>query len=498
MNKRPNIIMILTDDQGYWSLGCNGNREIRTPNIDELAARGVNFSNFFCTSPVCSPARASILTGQIPSQHGVHDWIHGGGGEKPSDPPIEYLADCPGYTDFLAESGYVCGQSGKWHMGATCTPQKSYSHWFATLKGSGTYIDANVFQGTELTETKGYITDLITDDALAFIDECCDAGDKPFYLNLAYTAPHSPLVDQHKQEYVDYYMEHCTFSDIPQEPRSPWIQQHPVEIRHTESFMNPDREYVTLRDLLAGYYAAVQGVDDGVGRVVEKLRERGILENTLIIYTSDNGYNCGHHGLWGKGNCSTPLNLYDTSCKVPCIISMPGTVKEGVVCDSLLSAYDFMPTLLDFVGIQNPNAESLPGSSFLPELTGNGNGEYRRAVTVFDEYGPARMIRTKEWKYIHRYPYGPHELYDLKNDPDERFNLLWETRNFVHSPAFVEQKAEELFHEMQAWFLEYVKPTCDGKGEPVYGRGQLCMVGPNSTKRVAFNPPDPTKYGKKK
>ena len=117
---------------------------------------------------------------------------------------------------------------------------------------------------------------------------------------------------------------------------------------------------------------------------------------------------------------------------------------------------------------------------------------------MFDEYGPARMIRTKEWKYIHRYPYGPHELYDLKNDPDERFNLLWETRNFVHSPAFVEKKADELFHEMQAWFLEYVKPTRDGKGEPVYGRGQLCMVGPDATKRIAFNPPDPTKYGKKK
>ena len=305
MKKNPNIILILTDDQGYWSLGCYGNREIRTPNIDALAERGVKFENFFCTSPVCSPARASILTGTIPSQHGIHDWIQGGGGEKPADPPIEYLEGIEGYTDFLARAGYVCGLSGKWHMGATGVPQKSYTHWFATLKGSGTYIDADVFRGSQLESTSGYLTDLITDDAVAFIDECCDA-DKPFYLNLAYTAPHSPLIDQHKREYVDYYLENCTFDDIPQEPRNPWIQQHPIEIQHSESFMSPDRKDITLRDLLAGYYAAVQGVDDGVGRVVSKLRERGILEDTLIVFMSDNGYNCGHHGIWARATAPIP------------------------------------------------------------------------------------------------------------------------------------------------------------------------------------------------
>ena len=496
MTKKPNVILILTDDQGYWSLGCYGNREIRTPNIDALAKRGVRFENFFCTSPVCSPARASILTGTIPSQHGIHDWIQGGGGEKPADAPIEYLEGIPGYTDFLAQNGYVCGLSGKWHMGATFTPQKSYSHWFASLKGSGTYIDANVFNGKELIETEGYLTDIITDDALAFIDECCDGG-KPFYLNLAYTAPHSPLIDQHKQEYVDYYLENCTFDDIPQEPRHPWIQQHPIEIQHSESFMSPEREHITLRDLLAGYYAAVEGVDDGVGRVVEKLRDRGILEDTLIVFMSDNGYNCGHHGIWGKGNCTTPLNLYDTSCKVPCIISMPGKVREGAVSDSLLSAYDFMPTLLDFLGIENPDANKLPGHSFLYELTGEGGEEYRPAVTVQDEYGPARMIRTKEWKYVHRYPYGPHELYDLKNDPKERFNLLSENRTFVHTPDQIEQKATELHRMMEEWYAKYTDSDRDGRVEPVYGRGQRCKVGVNSTLRVPFTLPQATKYTRK-
>ena len=141
---KPNIIVVLTDDQGYWSLGCTGNKEIRTPNIDALAETGVRFDNFFCTSPVCSPARASLLTGRIPSQHGVHDWLRNGLGERSGDRPVEYLEGVLGYTDLLAANGYTCGLSGKWHLGATGFPQKSFSHWFATLGGSGTYHDAEV------------------------------------------------------------------------------------------------------------------------------------------------------------------------------------------------------------------------------------------------------------------------------------------------------------------------------------------------------------------
>ena len=270
MNKKPNIIMILTDDQGYWSLGCTGNKEIRTPNIDALAAGGVQLDNFFCVTPVCSPARASLLTGRIPSQHGIHDWIRVGNGDKHGDPPIDYLEGITGYTDILAQNGYTCGISGKWHMGATCKPQKSYSHWFVTLGGSGTYQNAPVYRGAELGETKGYLTDVITEDALGFIDECAD-NDRPFYLNLSYTAPHSPHVDQHKPEYVKYYYDNCTFDDVPQDKRSPGSIQHPHDIEYSLTFADKSREFLTLRDLLSGYYAAVQGVDDGVGRIVKKL-----------------------------------------------------------------------------------------------------------------------------------------------------------------------------------------------------------------------------------
>lgn len=495
MNKtgKPNVILILTDDQGYWSLGCNGNREIRTPNIDALAAGGVRMENFFCASPVCSPARASLLTGRIPSQHGVQDWLRNGLGEGKQDVPIEYLEGITGYTDLMARAGYTCGISGKWHLGATGFPQKSYSHWFVTLGGCCTYHDAEVFQGTQRIQTKGYLTDVITDDALSFIDECCD-GDKPFYLNLTYTAPHSPHVDQHREEYVKYYEETCTFCDVPQAPRHPGSIQMPHDIAYSLTQASPDRNFLTLRNLLSGYYAAVQGIDDNVGRLIQKLEERGIRENTLIIYTSDNGFSCGQHGVWGKGNATMPLNLYDTAVKVPCLFNMPGTVREGVSADCLLSAYDFMPTLLDFLGIENPEAGQLPGRSFLPLLLCGQEDPYRENVIVLDEYGPNRMIRTKTWKYIHRYPHGPHELYDLEHDPEERFNLLEENRFFQYGPDFIREKAASLKFRLDAWFLKYVDPTIDAAREPVQGRGQLCKVGPASAGQLTFHPATDVEY----
>lgn len=493
MQKKPNIIFVMTDDQGYWALGCTGNNEIRTPNIDSLAANGVRLDNFFCASPVCSPARATLLTGRIPSQHGVMDWIRSGNGERPGDVPIEYLEGIKGYTDILKENGYTCGISGKWHLGATGFPQKGYSHWFVTHGGAGTYWNAPVYKGTEYVQTEGYITDVITEDALNFIDECCDK-DEPFYLNLTYTAPHSPLVDQHKEEYVKYYLENCTFEDVPQNPRHPGSIQLPHEIAFSLSLCNKEREYLTVRDLLAGYYAAIQGVDDGVGLIIKKLEERGIRDNTLIIFSSDNGFNCGQHGIWGKGNSTIPLNMFDTSVKVPCIFNFPGVIKNGVVSDSLLSAYDFMPTLLDFLGIENPDSENLPGRSFLPLLLEGVEDTYHESINVFDEYGPCRMVRTKEWKYIHHYPYGPHELYDLVHDPCEQFNLITENRYFHYGPAFVEQKVVEMKEKMDSWFLNYVDPKIDGKGEPICGRGQLCKVGPESKGQLTFSPAREVEY----
>ena len=145
MQNHPNIVIFVSDDQGAWALGCAGNNELKTPNIDKIAANGVRFENFFCVSPVCSPARASLLTGRIPSDHGIQDWLRKGNIDDPEgnfsgrDRAIGYLDGLDGFTDYLAQAGYVCGFSGKWHMGDSARPQKGYSYWEAYAFGGGDY-----------------------------------------------------------------------------------------------------------------------------------------------------------------------------------------------------------------------------------------------------------------------------------------------------------------------------------------------------------------------
>jgi len=471
--RRPNILFILTDDQGYWAMRCAGNEEIITPNLDRLAANGIRFENFFCASPVCSPARASILTGRIPSQHGVHDWIRRGNmdaselePDRDDDCAIEYLKGVRAYTEILAEHGYVCGISGKWHLGDSLRPQKGFSYWHLFPWGGGHYYNACIIRDGKVERDPRYLTDVITEGGLKFLEAQADS-DAPFYLSVHYTAPHSPWDrGEHPEELVTLYKD-CPFDSCPVVPGG-----HPWQINSA-----PRGRGARRHELLSGYFAAITGLDRGVGQILDKLEEMGVLENTLVIFTSDNGMNMGHHGIWGKGNGTFPQNMYDTSVKVPTIISRPGHVPQGVVDDHLLSHYDIMPTLLDYLGMENPEADQLPGRSFAPLLRGEPIDE-REHVVVFDEYGPVRMIRTREWKYVHRYPYGPHELYDLVNDPDEEHNL-------IDDPGY-RARVEELRAELEDWFLRYVDPRVDGAKEPVTGKGQLDLAGVLGRGRKAF------------
>ena len=185
MKKQPNIVFVISDDQGYWSLGCSGNKEIITPNIDRLAAQGIRFENFFCASPVCSPARASLLTGTIPSRHGIHDWLRD---DDERQSALEYLAGQYSYTRALAENGYCCGLSGKWHMGAAGKAQQGFTHWFSHKSGGGPYYGAPMYKDGKLYREERYVTDAITEDAVEFLESRKDSS-QPFYLHVAYTAP---------------------------------------------------------------------------------------------------------------------------------------------------------------------------------------------------------------------------------------------------------------------------------------------------------------------
>jgi arylsulfatase A-like enzyme len=456
---KPNILIIMADDMGAWALRCAGNTDVLTPNLDRLAASGIRFENFFCVSPVCSPARASFLTGRIPSCHGVHDWLLKGNIDDPDgvyrgiDRPIEYLKDINGFTDYLAQDGYVCGLSGKWHLGDSGTPQKGHTFWKAHAFGGGPYYDWQLFENGELKTESRYITDVTTDNALEFLDRYKDGR---FCLSVHYTAPHSPWdASNHPAEIWKHY-DSCAFTATPDLPVSP------LQINSA-----PAGTGAVRKELLQGYYTAITAMDKGIGLLLDRLEQNNLHENTLVIFTSDNGMNMGHHGVWGKGNATFPQNMWDTSVKVPVIFSCPGTLAEETVCSSLLSHYDIFPTLMDFLNIPLKE-ENLPGRSFAGTLRGE---EYPadRDVIIYDEYGPVRMIRTAEFKYVHRYPYGPHEFYDLQNDPEE-------LNNCINDAVFALQ-IEDLKNRLEQWFVRYVDPRIDGAKEAVYGRGQLDRAG---------------------
>jgi len=468
-SRLPDIVVILTDDQGCWAMGCAGNPEIRTPNLDRLATTGVRFESFFCASPVCSPARASLLTGRIPSSHGIHDWLRKGNIDHDDDRGIEYLRGMPGYTDVLAQRGYVCGLSGKWHLGDSLRPQKGFTYWYAHQTGGSNYHGAPMIRDGVPYEEPRYVTDAITDGALEFLEER-RGEDRPFYLSVHYTAPHSPWVNQHPPDIVDSY-DACAFTSCPDVPPHPW------QIASAPRGTGSER-----REILKGYFAAVTAMDANVGRIVDWLEEHDRRGNAIVFFLSDNGMNMGHHGLYGKGNATFPLNMYDTSVKVPAILSAPGRARQGAVEEGLYSQYDFLPTLADYLDLAVPQPHRLPGRSFAPILRGQGLPG-REDVVVFDEYGPVRMIRDRSWKYVHRYPYGPHELCQLAEDPNEEHNL-------IRDPA-CRAVVEPMKARLDAFFVEYGDPARDGVREPVRGSGQLDLAGPAGEGREAHAGPLP-------
>ncbi len=486
--KNPNILFVMADDMGYWSMGCAGNKEVQTPNLDRLAEEGMYFPEYFCTSPVCSPARASVLCGKMPSGHGVLDWISKGhinyedvasdlrkAHQDPrapweyawskqqleGDEAIRYMEGLRTYTDILAEHGYICGLAGKWHLGDAGCPQHGFSYWEPLAMGGDNYFYPVVLRDGKFDMLRHtYITNYITDKALDFLRN--RDTEKPFYLSVHYTAPHSPWErNQHPEEFYDLYQD-CPFVETPNVPPHKWGHAYSQEER---------------RKRLQGYYAAVTAMDSDIGKLVGYLKKEGLWDDTIVIFTADNGMSMGHHGIFGKGNGTFPLNMYDTAVRVPMIVTYPRGIRGGCVAKGLYSHYDLMPTIAGLMG-EAPE-EGCPGQSF-QEIFQGEVPDGRDAVVVYDEYGPVRMIRTEEYKYIHRYPYGENEFYNLKADPGEESNLA-----LSKDPAVLKTIAA-LRSRMEQWFVQYSDPDKDGTKQAVCGLGQIDLVGRAGEGREAF------------
>jgi choline-sulfatase len=447
-----NILVIVSDDQGAWALGCAGNPEIHTPALDALASRGVRLDRFFCASPVCSPARASLLTGRMPSANGVHDWIRGEAYGVVEVEDERYLAGLSTTPEILASAGWTCGYSGKWHLGSAREPAPGFDFWYAHRTGDGPYHGAPVWvDGRRVSEPR-YITEAITDEAVRFIDQTAQ-GDAPFYLAVNYTAPHSPWTGQHLPEDLAQYAD-CAFDSCPQEEPHPWFSWEPGPV--SDAMRDP-------RPSLQGYFASITAMDRGIGRILARLDELDLRDSTIVVFTSDNGFSCGHHGIWGKGNATWPLNLWERSVRVPFIISQPGRLPQGRVLDILASACDLHPTLLELAGVPLPADPLAAGSSMMNTLLGDA-GTRRDVVTVFDEYGGTRMVRSAEWKYVTRAE-GPAELYNLVGDPEEHVNLIDDRSHAA--------RVDEHHAVLVDWFRDHTDTHLDAFHRPVSGRGQL-------------------------
>lgn len=429
--ERPNILLILADDLAAWMLGCYGNKEIRTPNIDRLARMGTRFANNFVCTPICSASRATLFTGRVPRQTGVHDFLT----PKPIEqPPQGQAAPPPSFqneimiSDILAPLGYDCGYVGKWHMGNDQQPQHNCKFWYTMLGGSSPYQNPTMSWNGELVQEKGYLTDLITAKACQFLDQ--QSGSKPFFLTVSYFNPHTPYTG-HPQKYYDMYAG-TSFDTIGWEPPAP----------------NALREKEMLKDIVGNLRKAAASstaLDDQIPLLLSKLRQRSVYDNTLVLFCGDNGFLLGRHGLWSKGLASDPINMYEEVMQVPMIWSWPGRVPPEAVRPELVSFYDVLPTLCDVVDAPLPAGRNYCGRSYLP-LAANKPLPKKQPwrTVVFGHFRNTEMARDARYKLVLRdQGKGPNELYDLRADPREKVNQY-------DNPQFVVTR-DRLAGELARW-----------------------------------------------
>ncbi len=422
VGKNPDILFILVDDLRWDALSFKGHPYVKTPNIDRLREGGASLENAFCSTSICCPSRATFLTGTYANRHGVID-----------NETSEYNPDItPPLTKYLQQAGYKTAMIGKWHMGHSAEPRAYFDHWIS-FEGQGKYNDVEVNVDGKMEKWKGYTTDILTDKAIAFITR--QPKDRPYFCMLSHKAVHEPFVpasrhgDAFGKDQVDIEPESWK-DDFKGKPA--WLHRDQArDVRwdyRTRDYekeilpetANPD-EWKQGQKKYIEQFRCLAAVDDGVGKLLTVLKDRGTLDNTLIIFTSDNGYFHGEHRRWDK------RLAMEESMRIPMVVAYPGHIKPGSTVTQLVTNVDFAPTLLDYAGIQTP--VPMQGNS-MRSLFEQKAPEWRDSV--FYEYWvdlvhsipTMTAVRTDQYKLI-QYPEinDLDELYDLNADPHEMNNL---------------------------------------------------------------------------
>jgi N-acetylglucosamine-6-sulfatase len=435
----PNVLFILCDDLRWDALGCAGNPYVRTPNIDRLAAEGCHFANTFCTTSLCSPSRASILSGLYAHAHGVLDNF------------TEYPKDLPSFPRSLQAAGYETAYIGKWHMGEMNDEKRPGFDYFVTHKGQGKYFDTEFNVDGKRETLPGYYTHVVTGLAQDWLKRPLK---KPWLMMLGHKAPHSFYFPEPKYAHAFDNVEiRYPESAFHLQGQPEWIRQrlytwHGIYGPLFEWRKNfPDDRPEAVKDFAAmtrAYWGTILSVDDSVGQLYQTLEKLGQLDNTIIVFMGDNGLLEGEHGMVDKRTAHEP------SLRIPLLVRYPGLAKGKVIQDQALTI-DVAPSLLELCGAKP--LENIHGKSWV-KLVREGDPTWRKSWFYeynFEKQFPytpnVRAIRTNEWKYIH-YPNGDGspdsyigELYNEKTDPDENYNLI---KDLKQAPLIEDLKSQLL------------------------------------------------------
>lgn len=445
--RRPNVLFILTDDQRWDAIGLGGSKHLKTPHMDRLGREGVYFKNAFCTTSLCSPSRASILSGLYAHAHGVVDNF------------TEYPAGLKSFPTVLHDQGYDTAYIGKWHMGEENDKPRPGFNWFVTHKGQGKYFDTEFnFNGQKREVVQGYYTHVVTEMAERWIER--DHADKPWLLMIGHKAPHSFYFPEPKYENafqkvrIPYPESAFMLEDKPawiKERLYTWHGIYGPLFDWRKQF--PDDRPEAVKDFEAmtrAYWGTLLSVDDSVGRLYELLKRRGELDNTIIVFMSDNGILNGEHGMVDK------RTMHEPSIRIVQVVRFPGLTpadQPKTVPQQVLTV-DLAPSLLELCNA--PALKNIHGKSWV-KLVRDGDRSWRKSWFYYYNYEKqfpytpnVRGVRTDSWKYVH-YPHGDGspdrhmaELYNIEFDREERYNL-------IHDPKYapiVAQLKKELTRQM--------------------------------------------------
>jgi arylsulfatase A-like enzyme len=440
--QRPNILFIMSDDHDAHAISCYGSKVNLTPNIDRLAREGMRFEHCFCTNSLCAPSRAVILTGKYSHRNGLKDNNDKFDGGQPTAPKL------------LRQAGYETAIIGKWHLK---TDPTGFDYW-DILPGQGVYYNPVLIEMGRRQKHEGYVTEILTDHALRWLRE--RRSDKPFYLMLHHKAPHrqwepapkyltlyddkeipepATLFDDyagrgraaHEQDMtIARTMNNRDVKLVPPngltpEQKAQWDAAYNPKI---EAFREAHLEGQDLvrwkyRRYMQDYLGCIASVDESVGRVLDYLQEAHLADNTIVIYTSDQGFYLGEHGWFDK------RFMYEESQQMPLLVRYPREIRAGSVNDDLVLNLDFAETFLDYAGVPAP--ADMQGVSLRPLLQDRTPPRWRASVYYhYYEYPAVHSVkrhygvRTRRYKLIHfYYDIDEWELYDLKTDPDEMHNV---------------------------------------------------------------------------